>query len=116
MYDVKPTVRALLLQIAGLKSVTDAYPAKDAEYPCISFYEIGNNNYMNTNNIFSDVSIQIDVWSKGSTGVIAQSVEEKMNSIGFTRQFASDVPDANIKHKTMRYRGIIDSRDESVKQ
>lgn len=116
MYDIKPTVRTLLLEIAGLKSVTDAYPAATAEYPCISFYEIGNNNLMNTNNIFSDISIQIDVWSKGSTGAIAQAVEEKMNSIGFTRQFAQDVPDANIKHKTMRYHGIIDSRDNSVKQ
>ncbi|MEK4006092.1 hypothetical protein [Paenibacillus sp. FSL H3-0333] len=116
MYDVKPIVRTLLLEISGLESVTDAYPTATAQYPCISFYEIGNNNYMNTNNVFSDISIQIDVWSKGSTGVIAQKVEEKMNSIGFIRQFAADVPDTNIKHKTMRYHGIIDSRDNSVKQ
>lgn len=117
MYDVKPVVAALLSSITGV-TVSDAYPKDWGKLPHISFYEGGNADPIKTKSQhLSDISIQIDIWHKKSTGELAAQVNAKMNSIGFRREFAADVPDpAGIKHKTMRYRGVVDSRTNRVHQ
>lgn len=117
MYDVKPIVNTLLESISDV-TVSDAYPSDISKLPHISFYEIANNDaLLITKGPLSDISIQVDIWHNRSTGALAAAVDEKMNRIGFRRQFASDVPDpTGIKHKTMRYRGIVDSRTNLVHQ
>ena len=116
MFDIKPTVLALLESIPG-ETVSDAYPKDFSKLPHISFYEIGNTDPLGiANGPLSDISIQIDVWHNRSTGAVANAVNEQLNSIGFRRQFQADIPDPNIKHKTMRYRGVIDSRSLRVSQ
>lgn len=117
MYDAKPEIHALLSSIEGV-TVSDAYPQDFAVLPCISFYEIANVDPLRTHDSpLSDISIQIDIWHNRSTGEIASTVDEKMNSVGFRRAFATDVPDpSGIKHKTMRYRGIVDTRNGFIYQ
>jgi len=117
MYDAKPVVMQTLSAIPGV-TVSDAYPSDWSRLPHISFYEGANSDHLKTGNrTLSDISIQIDVWCRGSTGGLAAQVDEQMNSIGFRRQFAADVPDlSGVKHKTMRYRGIVDARSSLVYQ
>jgi hypothetical protein len=117
MYDVKPLVNQLLESIPGV-TVSDAYPKDFSKLPHISFYEIANSDYLRIGGeLLTDISIQVDIWHNKSTGALAQQVDEKMNSIGFRRQFMADVPDpSGIKHKTMRYRGIVDKRTLLVHQ
>jgi len=117
MYDVKTEINALLESIPGVV-VTYAYPKDFKKLPVISFYEIGNSDPLGIRSSpLSDISIQIDIWHNKSTGALAQQVDEKMNSIGFRRQFAADVPDpGGIIHKTMRYRGVVDVRTNLVHQ
>lgn len=117
MYDVKPIVHQLLSSISGV-TVSDVYPADWSKTPHISFYEQGNNDPLKIQDSpLSEITIQIDIWHKKSTGTLAAAVDAKMKSIGFRRSFASDVPDASgIKHKTMRYRGIVDTRTNRVHQ
>lgn len=117
MYDVKPEINTLLESIPGV-TVSDAYPKDFTKLPHISFYEIDNSDPLKLRQEYlTDISIQIDIWHNRSTGSIAQQVDEKMSSIGFRRQFMADVPDpSGIKHKTMRYRGIVDTRTNLVHQ
>lgn len=117
MYDVKPEINTLLSSIPGV-TVSDAYPKDFKKLPHISFYEIDNSDPLKLSQEYlTDISIQIDIWHNRSTGSIAQQVNEKMNSIGFHRQFSADVPDpSGIKHKTMRYRGVVDTRNLLVYQ
>lgn len=117
MYDVKPEVNALLESIPGV-TVSYAYPKDFSKLPHISFYEIANSDYLRIGcEPLSEISIQIDIWHNKSTGALAAAVDEKMNSIGFRRQFMADVPDpGGIIHKTMRYRGIVDKRTSLVHQ
>jgi hypothetical protein len=116
MYDVKPTVFAELSSITGV-TISDAYPSDFNKLPHISFYEIGNSDPLGVKDgPLSDISIQIDIWHDRSTRTLAASVDEKMNVIGFRRQFQADVPDPNVKHKTMRYRGVVDTRTLRVTQ
>lgn len=119
MYDVKPDVLSVLETIPDV-TVSGDFPAEGAKMPHISFYELANNEGLTTNDtvgILSDISIQIDVWHNRSTGSLAQQVNEKMNSIGFRRQFQADLNDpSGLNRKTMRYRGVVDSRTKRVHQ
>lgn len=117
MFDIKPTVITLLSSIPGV-TVSDAYPADFNKLPHISFYENGNTDPLRIKSgPLSEIAVQIDIWHNRSTGTLAAAVDEKMNSIGFRREFAADVPDPDgIKHKTMRFRGVVDSRNELVYQ
>jgi hypothetical protein len=117
MYDVKPQINSLLSTIQGV-GVSDAYPKSFNVLPQISFYEIANTDPLQLpKEYLSDISIQIDVWHNRSTGALAKQVDDKMKSIGFVRKFAADVPDpSGIKHKTMRYRGVVDKRNLFVYQ
>ena len=115
MYDIKPQVKGMLESIPDVKKVSDAWPPDWKDLPQITFFEQYNSDHLKKG-ILSEIVIQIDIWHNRSTGAIAQQVEAKMASIGFKREFASDVPDKAVKHKTMRYRGIVDARDLKVYQ
>lgn len=117
MYGVKPQIKALLEAIEGV-TVSDAYPKDFTKLPHISFYEQVNTDYLKRGpEHLTEIVLQIDVWHNRSTGFLAQEVNEKMNSIGFRREFTADVPDPNgVKHKTMRFRGIVDARNLLVYQ
>lgn len=117
MYDVKPEVYTLLSTIPSV-TVSDAFPKGPAETPRITFGEANNSNYRHmSEERQSAIIIQIDVWHTKSTGTLAAAVNEKMTSIGFLREFASDLTDpSGIKRKTMRYRGIVDAVTKLVHQ
>ena len=114
MFDVKPYVFEALNAISGV-TVSDVYPSDFKKLPYITFYEIANSE--GTTSRLSDVAVVIDIWHNRSTGTIAKQVDEKMKELGLKRVFSSDVPDpSGIKHKTMRYRGLIDSKTLLVHQ
>lgn len=117
MFDAKPAVFSALSAISGV-TVSDAYPTDWSKLPAISFYEIVNSPvYSAFPDALTEVNIQIDIWHEKGTGALAQEVEAAMNAIGFRRSFAADVPDpSGIKHKTMRYRGIIEKSTNLVYQ
>lgn len=116
MYDIKPLVKGLLDTIPDVM-VSDAYPADFTKLPRISFYEQANNDYLKKGpEHLTEIVIQVDIWHNRSTGSLARQVDEKMTSIGFRRELAADLPDPSVKHKTMRYRGIVDSRNNRVYQ
>ncbi|MNI71189.1 hypothetical protein D3C73_1270500 [compost metagenome] len=98
--------------------MSDAYPADWSKLPHISFYEISNNDPLGiADGPLTAVAIQVDIWHTKSTGALAADVDAKLNSIGLRREFAADVPDpAGLKHKTMRYRGVVDTRSGRVSQ
>lgn len=117
MYDAKVDVNTVLSTIPDV-TVSDQFPTSAANTPHITFKEADNRNYHNTREeLQSEIIILIDVWHTKSTGTIATQVDEKMKSIGFSRQFAADLNDpSGIKRKTMRYRGIVDKRTNLVYQ
>lgn len=117
MYDIKPDVMKQLDQIEGV-SISDAHPKDWAKLPHISFYEGSNFDPLRIQNgPLSAITIQVDIWHNKSTGTLAAEVDARMNSIGLRRDFAADLNDpSGIKHKTMRYRGVVDTRNGRVTQ
>lgn len=83
-------------------------PAQPFLYPAIK---------QNQDKIIGDVANELRIWHNRSTGALAAQVDQSMNAIGFRRAFAADVPDpAGVKHKTTRYRGIVDKDSKLVYQ
>lgn len=115
MYDVKPEVSAQLNSIPGV-TVADVRPADWNTLPYIFFYEIENSNPLPiSGSPLSDVTIQMEIWSEESTSTLAAQVDHLITSMGFRRQFSADVPDSTeIRHKIMRFQGIVDARNHRV--
>ncbi|WFA10333.1 hypothetical protein [Tissierella sp. Yu-01] len=117
MYDIKPKVNELLEGIVGEDNVSDSYPNNFNNLPYISFYEQDNKDvYKIKEELYTEVVIQIDIWHNRSTGTLARQVNDVMKSIGFKRDFARDIPDPVIKHKTMRFKARINNRTKIMYQ
>ena len=117
MYDIKPKVNGLLEGIVGEDNVSDSYPENFNNLPYISFYELINNDpYKISEELYTEIVIQIDIWHNRSTGTLARQVNDAMNSIGLKRDFARDIPDPSVKHKTMRFKAKINNRTKIMYQ
>lgn len=118
MYDIKPKVNDLLEGIVGEDNVSDSYPDSFESLPYISFYELNNDDvYKISEELYTEIVIQIDIWHNRSAGALARQVNDVMNSIGLKRDFARDIQDpSGIKHKTMRFKAKINNRTKIMYQ
>lgn len=115
--DVKVTVRnalianADLVALLGGQRVYQLSAPNALEYPRITFFEVVNRDseFADDLSIASEIVMQIDVWSKGSTSAIAKQVDITMKSLGYVRSSAPDLyeEDTKVYHKPMRYRNTL---------
>lgn len=84
-------------------------PPAGAQEPCVSFFELNN-----ADTLFADdepqgssITYAVDLWSAkaGEIPALAQRVDAAMQSIGFARISAQDLPpdEAGLYHKNMQY-------------
>lgn len=119
MLDLKPEILQALRNNAALalllgkdidgnvKIYPEVSPYADAE-PYITFFELTNfgSLYTDDEEAASEIHFQIDIWSKGNTGPIAQEVNKTMKALDFQRTSAPDLyePDTKTYHKVIRYK------------
>jgi hypothetical protein len=107
---------ALLLLVAtdtyGNKAIYGQVALDVAAYPRVTFFELDNadSEYADDTEIASEITVQVDVWSKGSTTALAAAVDTVMKAEGFTRYYTTDLyeEDTKIYHKPLRYRKEIE--------
>lgn len=119
MKNVKDQVYAALCTV--FENVSDAYPRSWAEGSTIQYTEEQNDVYeasSEAEGMREDkalVRYRIDIWNNHSTSEAALQVDEAMKVTGLKRIACADVPDpSGMKHKQMRYEGIIDMDSDSV--
>ena len=119
MKNVKDQVYAALCTV--FENVSDAYPRSWAEGSTIQYTEEQNDVYeasSDAEGMREDkalVRYRIDIWNNHSTSEAALQVDEAMKVTGLKRIACADVPDpSGMKHKQMRYEGIIDMDSDSV--
>lgn len=118
MFNLKSAIVSALLGNAALISLlgkdsigqTAVYQQVAPEalvFPRITFFELSNVDsvYMDDDVFSSEISVQIDIWSKGNTSAIATEVDNTMRSIGWKRFGSQDLyeDDTQIFHKALRY-------------
>ena len=119
MKNIKEQVYKALCSVTD--NVSDAYPHSWAEDATIQYTEEQNSVYEHSSHgelVREDkllVRYRIDIWHRDSTSVAAMAVDEAMKETGLKRIECQDVPDpSGMKHKQMRYEGIIDMDSDEV--
>lgn len=115
MKNVKDEVYNKLLEVT--EAVSDQYPKDWSCLPVIQYTEEDNSVYERADNkeTMSKVRYRIDIWDNRSTSAIALAADEAIASLGLVRTGCNDVPDpSGMKHKQMRYEGIISMTDDIV--
>ena len=115
MKNVKDQVYAALLKVS--ENVSDIYPKAWADFPVIQYVEEDNSVVERTDNVEKKAKVRyrIDIWDGKSTSEAALRVDEAVSALGLVRTGCQDVPDpSGMKHKMMRYEGIIDMKSDIV--
>lgn len=115
MINVKDEVYAALLTVTD--NVTDYYPRDWEKDTSIQYMEEDNSVADNTSSGESKsyVRYRIDIWSNKNTSLTAVAVDAAIAPLGLKRIQCMDVEDpSGMKHKQMRYEGIIDVNNRRV--
>ncbi|MBQ8232430.1 MAG: hypothetical protein IJZ34_10975 [Lachnospiraceae bacterium] len=120
MKNIKDIVYEALKKVT--ENVSDVYPKEWAEDVTIQLTEEDNSVFEYSSDMSglcqedkAQVRYRIDIWHRKSTSAAAVMVDAKMAAIGLKRTGCSDVPDpSGMKHKQMRYEGIIDMHSDFV--
>ena len=115
MINVKDQVYAALCEVA--ENVSDVYPQSWASLPAIQYTEEDNSvvTKTDTEEQYANLRYRIDIWDSKSTSLTTLAVDEAVSALGLTRTGCQDVADpSGMRHKVMRYEGIIDVNTEVV--
>lgn len=116
MINVKDQVYEAIKGIA--ENVGDTYPTNWGDLPAIQYTEEDNSVYERTSKkgeTKSKLRYRVDIWHNKSTSEFALAVDAALSKLGLVRTMCMDVPDpSQLKHKQMRYEGIIDVENENV--
>lgn len=115
MINVKDEVYAALCTVS--ENVTDYYPRDWNQDLAIQYMEEDNSVAESTSRgeTKSYVRYRVDVWPMRSTSSAAVAVDAALSPLGLKRTQCMDVEDpSGLKHKQMRYEGIIDVNSRQV--
>lgn len=115
MKNVKDQVSEALNKV--FENVSDQYPKDWADLPAVQYTEEDNKVYERTDNKEDKayVRFRVDIWNNRSTSEAALKVDEAISNLGLVRTACQDVSDpSGLKHKLMRYEGIISMDSEYV--
>lgn len=115
MKNVKDQIYAALCQVS--ENVSDSYPGDWTVFPAIQLTEEDNSVYERTENKEqkAQVRYRIDIWNNKSTSDAAMAVDEVVSKLGLVRTACADAPEPGaLKHKVIRYEGIISMDDDYV--
>ncbi len=117
MINVKDQVYDAIKGIT--ENVSDGYPKDWKKLPAIQYMEEDNSVYEWTDGKEDKAHLRykVDIWNNDSTSVIALEVDKAICQLGLQRVACGDVDDpSGMKHKVMRYEGIIDVNTQFVYQ
>ncbi|OAB48460.1 tail completion protein gp17 [Paenibacillus antarcticus] len=116
LIDLKPTItqalrnNSALVLLLGGKYVWPEVSPDALKLTYITFFELVNFDKLYASDVAlnSEIHFQVDIWTPGNTGPIAQEVNKTMEEIGFTRSGSNDLFEKETKtyHKVLRYKTI----------
>lgn len=117
MINVKDQVYNALKDIC--ENVSDGFPSDWETFPAIAYVEEENSVYEWTDGKEdkSKLRYKVDIFNTASTSMLAVEVDTRMSKLGLRRTACYDMTDlSDLKHKIMRYEGIVDNETELVYQ
>lgn len=117
MINVKDEVFQILS--GALQNVSDSYPKDWSVLPAVQYVEEDNRveEWTDNEEQKSYLRYRIDIWDNKNTSEAALTTDMALSKLGLMRIACQDVPDpSGLKHKMMRYEGIVDTKTEMVYQ
>lgn len=117
MINVKDQVYDAIKGIT--ENVSDGYPKNWGKLPAIQYTEEDNSvvEWVDNKESKAHLLYKVDIWSNDSTSETALAVDRAICRLGLRRVACGDVADpSGMKHKVMRYEGIIDVDTQMVYQ
>lgn len=117
MKNVKDEVYAALEAAGITENVSDGYPKDWATLPAVQYMEEDNSVYewADGQEQKSRLLYRVDIWNNTSTSNAAVQVDKALSALGLRRKQCNDVDDpSGLKHKIMRYEGILDLDNDLV--
>ena len=115
MINIKPIIVKELKKVCS--NISDTYPSDWAIFPIVQYVEEDNNTHTKTDDKEQEAYIRykIDIWNDKSTSDIAMAIDGVLSNLGLIRIQSLDTPEpSRLKHKVMRYEGIIDVNNMRV--
>lgn len=115
MINVKDQVYDAIKGIT--ENVSDGYPKDWGKLPAIQYTEEDNSvvEWVDGKESKAHLLYRVDIWNNDSTSLVALEVDKAISVLGLRRSACGDVADpSGMKHKVMRYEGIIDVDTEMV--
>lgn len=115
MINVKDQVYDAIKGIT--ENVGDGYPKDWGKLPAIQYTEEDNSvaEWVDGRESKAHLLYRVDIWNNDSTSITTLEVDKAISALGLRRSACGDVTDpSGMKHKVMRYEGIIDVDTEMV--
>lgn len=115
MINIKPIIVNELKKV--FNNINDTYPSEWTIFPVIQYTEEDNKTHTKTDDKeqLAYIRYKIDIWNNRSTSDTALKVDEVLSCLGLVRIQCLDTPEpSQLKHKVMRYEGIIDVNNMRV--
>lgn len=117
MINIKPIIYKNLKEITD--NVTDTYPQDWENFPVIIYLEEENRPHEITDDKeqMSYLRYKVDIFHNDSTSDLAVAIDDIFFSLGLKRTSSVDTPDpTHLRHKIMRFEGILDLESQIVYQ
>jgi len=117
MINVKDQVYEAIQGIC--ENVSDGYPQNWVKLPAIQYTEEDNSvaEWCDGKEQKAHLLYRVDIWNNDSTTAATLAVDAALAPLGLRRTACGDVSDpSGLKHKVMRYEGIIDVDSQIVYQ
>ena len=117
MINIKPVILKELQKVAD--NVTDTYPDDWENFPVVIFLEEQNKpgDWFDDKEQKSYVRYKVDIFDNESTTDLSIKINEIFAMSGLKRTESQDMPDpSHLRHKIMRFEGIIDPKTQLVYQ
>lgn len=115
MINVKDQVYGSVKDVT--ENVGDEYPKHWGTLPAVQLTEEDNSvvEWVDGKESKAHLLYRFDIWHNQSTSQMAVAIDAKVSQLGLKRIACGDVADpSGLKHKVMRYEGIIDVETEMV--
>ena len=117
MINIKPLIYKELQKVAD--NVTDTYPSDWETFPVVIFLEEQNKpgDWFDDKEQKSYVRYKVDIFDNESTTDLSIKINEIFAMSGSKRTESQYMPDpSHLRHKIMRFEGIIDPKTQLVYQ
>lgn len=115
MINVKDQVYRALCEV--IENVSDNYPKDWKNLPAVQLTEEENNVYEYTKQEDkSYIRYRVDLWDLKSTSDYALKIDTAVAALGLRRIACQDANEPDMRHKVLRYEGVVDNKTQNVYQ